>query len=132
MSYYFSTTTSGNFEEVIENVIELLKKEGFGVLTEIDIQQTLKKKLNVDFNKYRILGACNPPFAYEALKAENKIGTMLPCNVIVQEIETDRIEIAAVNPMVSMQAIKNPKLVRVATEVSQKLKTVINSLKNEK
>ena len=132
MSYYFSTTTSGNFEEVIENVIELLKKEGFGVLTEIDIQQTLKKKLNVDFNKYRILGACNPPFAYEALKAENNIGTMLPCNVIVQEIETDRIEIAAVNPMVSMQAIKNPKLVRVATEVSQKLKTVINSLKNEK
>jgi uncharacterized protein (DUF302 family) len=109
-----------------------LQKEGFGILTQIDIQQTLKKKLNVDFNKYKILGACNPPFAYKALQAESKIGTMLPCNIIVQELDKDRIEVAAVNPLLSMQAIKNAQLESIAQEVSDKLENVINSIKSEK
>lgn len=87
MSYYFNTVVSGKFETVIESVTQLLKEEGFGILTEIDIQKTLKNKLDVDFKKYKILGACNPPFAHQALQAENKIGTMLPCNVIVQELK---------------------------------------------
>lgn len=132
MTYYFNTIVSGNFEVVIENVTELLKKEGFGILTQIDIQQTLKNKLDVDFKKYKILGACNPPFAYEALQQEDKIGTMLPCNIIVQELEPNKIEVAAINPMVSMQAVKNEKLGNVAQQVSQKLENVISNLKNEK
>jgi uncharacterized protein (DUF302 family) len=132
MNYYFNTTVSGDFDKIIESVMTLLNKEGFGVLTEIDIQQTLKKKLNVDFKKYKILGACNPQFAYEALKAENKIGTMLPCNIIVQELDDKRIEVAAINPMVSMQAVKNTQLNSIAQEVSNKLKNVINAIKNEK
>ncbi len=132
MTYYFNTIVSGNFETVIENVTELLKKEGFGILTQIDIQQTLKNKLDVHFKKYKILGACNPPFAYEALQQEDKIGTMLPCNIIVQELEPNKIEVAAINPMVSMQAVKNEKLGNIAQQVSQKLENVISNLKNEK
>ena len=128
MSYYFNKTVYGTFNNVIEKVTDLLKKEGFGILTEIDIQQTLKKKLDVDFNKYKILGACNPPFAYKALMAEDKIGTMLPCNVIVQELGNNTIEVAAVNPLESMQAVKNTALVDVAEKVSEKLKKVINNL----
>ncbi|TXE17198.1 DUF302 domain-containing protein, partial [Psychroflexus gondwanensis] len=107
MKYYFNKTIQGNFQEVIDKVKKGLKVEGFGILTEIDIKETMKKKLDVDFKQYKILGACNPPFAYKALQAEDKIGTMLPCNVIVQEIETDVIEVAAVNPMASMQAVEN-------------------------
>ena len=132
MTYYFNTIVSGDFEAVIENVTELLKKEGFGILTQIDIQQTLKNKLDVDFKKYKILGACNPPFAYEALQQEDKIGTMLPCNIIVQELEKNKIEVAAINPMVSMQAVKNEKLGNIAQQVSKKLENVISNLKNEK
>ena len=132
MEYYFTTTIKGNFNDTIESVTELLKNEGFGVLTEINIQQTLKNKLNVDFKKYTILGACNPTFAYTALQAENKIGTMLPCNVIVQEIDANTIEVSSINPLVSMQAVKNKKLEDIAQEVSNKLKNVINNLKDEK
>jgi len=128
MSYYYNKTVNGTFSNVIEKVTGLLSKEGFGILTEIDIQQTLKKKLNVDFKKYKILGACNPPFAYKALVAEDKIGTMLPCNVIVQELGENTIEVAAVNPLASMQAVNNTGLIEVAEKVSEKLKKVINNL----
>lgn len=132
MSYYFNIIVPGEFDTVTEKTIQLLKEEGFGVLTEIDIQKTLKNKLDVDFRKYKILGACNPPFAYQALQAENKIGTLLPCNVIVQELETGKIEVAAINPMVSMQAVKNEQLDNIAQQVNSKLKHVISKLRNEK
>lgn len=128
MSYYFNKTISGNFDEVITRVTDELKKEGFGILTEIDVKETLKKKLNVDFKKYKILGACNPPFAYEALKSEDKIGTMLPCNVIVIEQASGQIEVAAVDPIASMQAVGNPLLGKVASEVQKKLRKVVDSL----
>jgi len=125
MSYYFSKKVKGTFEEVEERVRGALKQEGFGVLTEIDVKKTLKKKLDVDFRKYKILGACNPPFAYKALQAEDKIGTMLPCNVIVQETEEEEVEVAAIDPVASMQAIENAALEPVAVEVQNKLKKVI-------
>ena len=128
MSYYFNKTVDMTFDEAINKVTEELKKEGFGVLTEIDVTAALKKKINVDFRKYRILGACNPSFAYKALLAEDKIGTMLPCNVIVQEKEDGNIEVAAVNPVASMQAIKNENLGEIATAVQSKLKEVIENL----
>lgn len=128
MSYYFSKTVNANFDDVIVKVTEELKKEGFGILTEIDVKETLKKKLDVDFKKYKILGACNPPFAYEALKAEDKIGTMLPCNVIVIEQAPGQIEVAAVDPIASMQAVGNTNLGKVAAEVQSKLKKVVESL----
>ena len=105
-----------------------LVKEGFGILTEIDVKATLKKKLDVDFRRYKILGACNPPYAYEALKNERMIGTVLPCNVIVQETEDGKTEIAAIDPIASMQAINNPTLGQVAVEVQEKLKKVVESL----
>ena len=127
MSYYFSKKSALGFEEAIEKVTEALKSEGFGVLTEIDVKETLKKKLDVDFRPYRILGACNPPFAYKALQAEDKVGIMLPCNVIVQEKENG-VEIAAVDPVASMQAIDNPKLGEIAGEIRQRLHRVIDSL----
>jgi uncharacterized protein (DUF302 family) len=128
MKYYFSKTVTLSFEDAIEKVIAELKKEGFGVLTDIDVKQTLKKKLDVDFKKYRILGACNPPFAYKALQVEDKIGTMLPCNVIVQEIDEGRVEVAAIDPVASMQAIANPALKDVAEKVQGKLKKVIENI----
>lgn len=128
MSYYFNKMITGNFDDVITKVTEELKKEGFGILTEIDVKETLKKKLDVDFKKYKILGACNPPFAYEALKAEDKIGAMLPCNVVVIEQAPGQIEVAAVNPIASMQAVANPNLGKVANEVQSKLKKVVESL----
>jgi uncharacterized protein (DUF302 family) len=106
-------------------VIDELKKEGFGVLSDIDVKGTLKKKLNVDFRSYRILGACNPHFAYQALQAEDKIGTMLPCSVIVQEVEGVGAEVAAIDPAASMQAVKNPKLEKIADQVREKLRAVI-------
>ncbi|AVR47497.1 hypothetical protein C7S20_15395 [Christiangramia fulva] len=128
MEYYFNKTITGEFEEVIEKVTDELEKEGFGVLTEIKVTETLKKKLDIDFKKYRILGACNAPYAHKALKAEDKIGTMLPCNVIVQEMGNGKIEVAAVNPISSMQAVKNKDLEQVATEIGDKLKQVIARL----
>ncbi len=129
MAYHNTKTVSTNFEETIEKVTEELKKEGFGVLTEIDVKETLKKKLDVDFRKYRILGACNPPLAYKALSNEENIGVMLPCNVIVQEKEGGVVQVSAINPMESMKAVANPNLEEVAGTVSQKLANVIANLK---
>lgn len=129
MEYYYSTILNNiTFQEAIEKVTAELQKEGFGVLTEIDIKATLKKKLDVDFYNYRILGACNAPFAYKALKAEDKIGTMLPCNVIVQEKEPGIIEVSAINPIVSMQAVVNESLAPIALEIGDKLKKVLANL----
>ena len=128
MSYYFNKAVSMNFDEAIVKVKEELKKEGFGVLTEIDVKETLKKKIDVDFRKYRILGACNPIFAHKALLAEDKIGTMLPCNIIVQEREDGKIEVAAINPIASMQAVENKSLGDIASTVQTKLKQVIENV----
>ena len=129
MDYHFSKKMEKiGFEEAIVKVSELLKGEGFGILTEIDVKATLKKKLDVDFRNYKILGACNPPFAYKALQSENKIGTMLPCNVIVQELEDGIIEVSAVDPVASMMAVVNPGLATVANEIQGKLKKVIGEL----
>jgi uncharacterized protein (DUF302 family) len=125
MSYYFNKIVDLTFEEAIKKVTEELKKEGFGVLTEIDVTGALKKKINVDFRKYRILGACNPKFAHKALLEEDKIGTMLPCNVIVQQRADGKIEIAAIDPIASMQAIRNEKLGEIASQIQSKLKKVI-------
>ena len=129
MSYYINKTLKNiSFEEGIARITESLKNEGFGILTEIDLKATLKKKLDVDFYNYKILGACNPPFAYEALQAEDKIGTMLPCNVIVQEKKPGEIEISAVDPMASMQAIENEDLGNLAKEVKNRLEKCIKAL----
>ncbi len=128
MSYYISKIIDMNFDEAISQVIEELSKEGFGVLSDIDVQATLKKKLDQDIKPYRILGACNPPFAHKALIAENKIGTMLPCNVIVRQTNDDKIEVAAVDPVASMQAIKNEELEPIATEVKQRLANVVAAI----
>lgn len=128
MSYYFSKTVKGSFEEVLEKVTASLKNEGFGILTEIDVKETLKKKLDVNFRRYKILGACNPAFAYKAIQVEDKIGTMLPCNVIVQELGEGEIEVAAVDPVASMKAIENQELYGIATQVQEKLKNVVHSL----
>lgn len=129
MSYFFNKIVSTkNFDEAIEQVTAALKEEGFGILTEIDIQKTLKEKINVDFKKYRILGACNPKFAHEALLAEDKIGVFLPCNVIVEEHENGDIEVSAVDPIASMSAVKNEALGGFAIEVQAKMKSVINKL----
>jgi len=129
MSYYFTTTLKNTvFSDAILKVKEALKNEGFGVLTEIDLKSTLKSKLDVDFYNYTILGACNPPFAYKALKAEDKIGTMLPCNVIVQEKTAGIIEISAVDPAASMAAVHNNQLIAIAGEVRDSLKRVIHAL----
>ena len=127
MQYYFNKIVEMTFEETIDKVTEELKREGFGVLTEIDVKAALKKKINVDFRKYRILGACNPAFAYKALLAEDKIGTMLPCNVIVQEREDGKIEVAAIDPIASMQSVENESLGGIAVEVQSKLKKVIEN-----
>lgn len=128
MNYYINKTINGEFEEVIEKVTNELEKEGFGVLTEINVTETLKKKLDVDFRNYRILGACNAPYAHKALNAEDKIGTMLPCNVIVQDKGSGEIEVAAVNPIASMQAVDNEALGKVAKEIEEKLQKVIQNL----
>ena len=128
MKYYIEKTIDYTFDQAVEKVTEQLKKEGFGVLSEINIHEKLKEKLNVDFRKYRILGACNPPKAFEALQAENKIGTMLPCNIIVQELEDGKVEVAAVNPVASMQAVENDGLTTIAQEITEKLQRVIRAL----
>ena len=127
MTYYFSKTIDLDFDGAIIKVTEELKKEWFGILTDIDVKATLKKKLDVDFHKYRILGACNPQFANQALQAEDKIGTMLPCNVIVQERD-GKTEVSAIDPLASMQAVKNEALAGIAQEVRLKLRTVIEKL----
>jgi len=127
MSYYYNKTVSGEFEQVIEKVTAALKEQGFGVLTDIDFSGTLKKKIDVDIPNYRILGACNPGFAYKAYQKENKIGVMLPCNVIVQQVEGG-VEVSAVDPVASMQGVGNMELEGVASEVQLKLKTAIDSL----
>ena len=128
MSYHFSKTINASFDDAVARVTEALKKEGFGILTEIDVKETLKKKLDVDFRRYKILGACNPPYAYKALTLEDKIGTMLPCNVIVQEREGGQVEVSAVDPVASMMAIKNEALGQLAEEVRALLKKVVDGL----
>lgn len=131
MDYYFSATlTNKSFEDAIELVTAELKKEGFGVLTEIDVKDTLKKKIDVDFRRYKILGACNPHFAYKALSSEKNIGVFLPCNVVVQEHDNGAIEVSAVDPVASMAAVNNEGLGSIATEVQQKLLHVIANLKS--
>jgi uncharacterized protein (DUF302 family) len=127
MQYYFSNKLDISFDNAISKVTEELKKEGFGILTEIDVKAAMKKKLNITFRNYKILGACNPPFAYKALQKEDKIGTMLPCNVIVQETEGG-VEVAAIDPVASMQAVENAALNEIASEVRGKLKKVVDSL----
>ena len=130
MNYYFNKVlNSKSFNEAIEQVTAELKKEGFGVLTEIDIKKTLKNKIDVDFKNYKILGACNPHFAYKALQSEDKIGVLLPCNVIVEEHENGEIEVSAVDPIASMGTVENENLGDLASEVQQKLIKVIKSLK---
>jgi len=128
MKYYIEKTTNYSFEEALDKTTEELKKEGFGVLSEINIHEKLNEKLGVDFRKYKILGACNPPNAYKALQQENKIGTMLPCNVIVQELENGKIEVAAVDPVASMQAVENQELAGIASDIRSKLQRVIEAL----
>ena len=128
MSYYFNKTLDCGFDEAIARATEALKTEGFGVLTEIDVAATLKKKIGVDFRPYRILGACHPKLAFEALTLENKIGTMLPCNVVVQDAGGGKTEIAAIDPVASMQAVDNPRLKKAAEEVRGKLQAVMARL----
>jgi uncharacterized protein (DUF302 family) len=128
MQYSFNKTLEMSFDDALKRVTEELNKEGFGILTDIDVQATLKKKLDVDFRKYRILGVCNPPFAYKALLAESRIGTMLPCNVIIQETGQGKIEVSAIDPIASMQAIENPGLRDIADQVKAKLKKVVDGL----
>ena len=125
MSYYFSRTLNDSFENSIERITNALQERKFGILTEIDIKETLKKKLDIDFRKYKILGACNPPFAHKALQTEDKVGTMLPCNVIVQETTDGKTEIAAIDPVESMMAIDNPELKKIAKEIQIMLKECI-------
>jgi uncharacterized protein (DUF302 family) len=127
MTYYFSKTLDAPFDEAVERTIAALKRHGFGVLTRIDVKNTLKEKIGAEFRPYVILGACNPQMAHQALQAEDKIGTMLPCNVIVQELG-GKSEVAAVDPVASMQAIENPALATIATKVREELKAVVQSL----
>ena len=128
MSYYFSKTLDCGFDEAISRATAALKDEGFGVLTEIDVSATLKAKIGVDFKPYKILGACNPKLAYQALSLENKIGTMLPCNVVVQDMGGGKSEVSAIDPVASMAAVKNAELHKAAEEVQAKLKAVIARL----
>ncbi len=128
MSYYFAKTLPLAFDDAVRRATEALKQEGFGIITEIDVKDTLKKKIDVDFRSYRILGACNPALAHEALQIEDKIGTMLPCNVVVQDAGGGKTEIAAIDPVASMQAIDNPRLRQAAQRVQAKLKKVVDTL----
>lgn len=128
MSYYFAKTLTAEFEEAIRRATEALKAAGFGIITEIDVKDTLKKKIGVEFRNYRILGACNPALAHDALQIEDKVGTMLPCNVVVHDLGGGRIEVAAIDPVASMQAIDNPRLKEAALKVQAKLKNVIAAL----
>ena len=131
MSYYIAATLQAPFEEAIRQTEAALKEEGFGVISRIDIQEALKTKIGVDFRPYTILGACNPALAHEALKLEDKVGTMLPCNVVVQAREDGSSEVAAIDPVASMQAIENPRLVEAASDVRQRLFRVIQRLETD-
>jgi uncharacterized protein (DUF302 family) len=126
--YAFSALLDISYEEAVSKVIEALKEEGFGVLTEIDVKSTLKKKLNVDFRKYVILGACNPPYAYQTLQTDLDVGLLLPCNVIVYETDDKKAYVSAINPIFALEVIKNDKLKKIAEEISGKLKRVINRI----
>jgi uncharacterized protein (DUF302 family) len=128
MSYYFSKTISAEFDETIAKVTDALKLMSFGIVSDIDMQSKFKDKLNVDYKRYRILGACNPSFAFKAIQAEEKIGTMLPCNVVVSELNENMTEVTAIDPIASMMAINNPALTPLANEISEKLKNLIESL----
>lgn len=128
MTYYFSRTLSVSFEAALQRTIAALEREGFGIVTQIDVTETLRKKINVAFRNYRILGACNPALAYEALQLEDKVGTMLPCNVIVQDAGNGKTEVAAIDPVASMQAIDNASLKKAAEAVREKLQRVIDAL----
>ena len=128
MSYYFARVIEASFEDAVSRTREALKAEGFGVITEIDVQKTLKTKIDVDFRPYLILGACNPAMAYEALQVEDKVGTMLPCNVVVQQLAEGRVEVAAIDPVASMQAIGNPALTQKAAEVAAKLQSALGRI----
>jgi len=128
MSYFFETTISATMEEAKSKVTDALKSEGFGILTEIDVQGTLKKKLNEDFRPYLILGACNPPFAYDALQAEPNIGLMLPCNVVLQEHEQGKVNVSVIDPASAMGEIENSSLMETASRVRERLHKVINYL----
>ena len=128
MTYYFSKLLEMPFDQAVEHVTEALAAKGFGILTTIDVRATMKKKLNVEFRPYTILGACNPEFAHKALQSEDMIGTMLPCNVVVQEMSKGFVEISAVDPVASMMAIKNPELATIAGEVRDLLKQVVSGL----
>ena len=128
MEYYFSKTLDATFDEAVQHTVDLLKAEGFGIISEINIHEKLKEKLGISFKKYRILGACNPGYAYKALMIEDKIGTMLPCNVVVIDQGNGKTEVSAVNPVDSMMAIQNNELESIATEITEKLKRVIESL----
>jgi len=128
MSYYFTKTTALGYEQALTKVQAELKKEGFGIITEIDIAETFQKKLNVDFRKYKILGACNPTFAHDALQVESRIGTMLPCNVIVQEREDGQTEVSAINPSESMKAVQNAELEHIGQQVAAKLQSVVDRM----
>lgn len=128
MAYYFNTTLAGTFEEAVDRTVLALKSEGFGILTDIDVQKTLHEKIGATFRKYRILGACNPQLAHQALQLEDKIGTMLPCNVVVQELPDGSVEVAAIDPVASMLAIDNPRLKAAAAQVAEKLKRAIAQL----
>lgn len=128
MNYYYNKSLRLSFEEAISKVTDGLKKEGFGVITEINLHEKFKEKLNVDFRKYKILGACNPALAYEALQAENNIGVMLPCNIVVQEAGSGKVEVAVINPVASMGSVNNPRLLNIAQQVRDKLKKIIDTL----
>jgi len=128
MSYYFTKELNISFDAAIAKVTEELKKEGFGILADIDVKATLKKKMDVEFRPYRILGACNPPFAFQALQAEDKIGTMLPCNVVVQEKAPGKVEVTAIDPVASMAAVDNPNLRTIGEQIREKLKRVIDNM----
>jgi uncharacterized protein (DUF302 family) len=128
MAYYSTKTVARSFDETLAKLTDELKKEGFGILTEIDVKETLKKKLNVDFRRYKILGACNPPLAYQALQAEDKMGILLPCNVIIQEKGDGQVEVSAIDPMETMKVVGNPKLTALAEQVQAKLKRVVANI----
>lgn len=128
MNYHFSKILNLDFDSVVQKVIDELLKEGFGIVTDIDMKETLKKKMDVDFRPYRILGACNPKYAYQALLAEDKVGTMLPCNMVIQEHTKGKVEVSAINPVASMMAIENDRLIPLATEIREKLQRVIENL----
>lgn len=128
MSYYFSRTIEADFDTAVQRTTEALKAKGFGIITQIDLQETFKKKLDKDFRPYRILGACNPNYAFEALQTEDKIGTMLPCNVIIQQVAPGRVEVAAINPVASMASVPNATLIGLAGQVEQMMREMIEAL----